>query len=180
VTRALRASWLLLAFALSAVGCASVGTPPLPPGDPLGLGGRLSVQVAPWQAQPSRSLSAAFELRGTGEQGALDLATPLGSVLAQAGWMPGQAWIVTPQGRRDFSDTDALARELLGEAVPVVAMFDWLRGRPWPGAPSRGVAGGGFEQLGWTVDLSRFAEAQVAARRETPPTVTVRVVLDRP
>jgi outer membrane lipoprotein LolB len=177
VTRALRASWPIVAFALAAGGCASLTTPPpLASGD--ALAGRLSVQVAPWQAQPARTLSAAFELRGSGERGALDLATPLGSVLAQAGWAPGQAWIVTPQGRRDFADTDAIARELLGEAVPVAAMFDWLRGRPWPGAPSRMLTEGGFEQLGWSVDLSRFAEAQVAARRAAPPAVTVRAVLD--
>jgi outer membrane lipoprotein LolB len=178
VTRAMRASTPLLALALIAGGCASVPPPPIASGD--ALAGRLSVQVAPWQAQPARSLSAAFELRGSGERGALDLATPLGSVLAQAGWAPGQAWIVTTQGRRDFADTDALARELLGEAVPVAAMFDWLRGRPWPGAPSRGRGEAGFEQLGWSVDLSRFADLQVAVHRAAPPAVTVRAVLDKP
>jgi hypothetical protein len=38
----------------------------------------------------------------------------------------------------------------------------------------------GFRQLGWTVDLSRFDEARILARRDAPPAVTVQVKLDKP
>lgn len=176
MTGALRALAYTVACALFLAGCANVVPPPISAD---ALAGRLSVQVAADAAQPARSLAANFELRGDARRGALDLATPLGSILAQAGWADGQAWLVTPQGRRDFGNVDTLSRELLGEAVPVAALFDWLRGRPWPSAPSTG-RDAGFEQLGWQVDLSRLADAQVVARRAAPPAVTVRAVLDRP
>jgi len=91
--------------------------------------------------------------------------------------------LVTAQGSsRRFASLDALTREVLGESVPVEAWFDWLRGRPWPGAASvPHAAGSGFEQLGWQVDLSRFATGGVGASRRAPdPPVTVRILLDGP
>lgn len=143
--------------------------------------GRLSVRVERDGATPARSLSAAFELRGDPNAGRLDLSTPLGSVLAQARWSPARVVLATPRGETDFADLDALTREVLGESLPIAALFDWLRGRPWSGATSTPSApGSGFEQLGWAVDLARFDEALVAARRESPPPVTVRIKLDRP
>jgi outer membrane lipoprotein LolB len=62
-------------------------------------------------------------------------------------------------------------------ALPLAALFDWLRGRPWPRAVSQ-ARSGGFEQLGWVVDLSRRAEGWLLVRREAAPEVTVRVLLD--
>lgn len=147
------------------------------------LSGRLAVRVEAAAGNPAQSVSAAFELRGDAGRGRLDLSTPLGSVFAQARWAPGSVVLVTPQGDTRFDDLDALTRAVLGESLPVAALFDWLRGRPWPGAASTlsvAPAEAGFEQLGWVVSLARFDEAQVAARRERPPTVTVRAKLDRP
>jgi len=63
--------------------------------------------------------------------------------------------------------------------VPMAALFDWLRGRPWPGAPSM-AAPGGFEQLGWQVDVSQQREGTVQAHRLSQPVVTVQVRLDLP
>ena len=128
-------------------------------------------------------MCAAFELQGSAESGTLNLSTPLGSVLAQARWSPGNVVLATPQGENRFADLDALTREVLGEPLPVAALFDWLRGRPWPGAASRTTAAPaepGFEQLGWVVSLARFSEAWVVARRDRAPVVTVRAKLDTP
>lgn len=147
------------------------------------LSGRLAVRVEAADGVPARSVSAAFELQGDARNGRLDLSTPLGSVLAQARWAPGRVVLATPQGETRFDGLDALTREVLGESLPVAALFDWLRGRPWPGAastPSLAPAEPGFEQLGWVVSLARFDDAQVAARRERAPVVTVRAKLDRP
>ncbi len=147
------------------------------------LGGRLAVRVDAAEGTPARSITATFELRGDARQGRLDLSTPLGSVLAQARWAPGSVLLVTPQGDTRFEDLDALTRAVLGESLPVAALFDWLRGRPWPGAastPSVAPAEPGFEQLGWVVNLARFDDAQVAARRARAPVVSVRAKLDRP
>ncbi|MFG5410209.1 lipoprotein insertase outer membrane protein LolB [Piscinibacter sakaiensis] len=138
----------------------------------------MSLERRPEGEHPRTRLSVAFELRGTPARGELDLTTPLGSLVAQARWSPGRASLVTTQGERGFDDLDALSREALGEVVPLAAMFDWLRGRPWPQAPSQPEAGG-FAQLGWTVDTARLADAIVTARRAAAPAVTVRAVLDR-
>lgn len=85
----------------------------------------------------------------------------------------------TPSEERRFDDLDALTRELLGEAIPVAALFDWLRGRPWPQAPSTALAGAGFSQLGWQIDLSQFNDGLVLAQRSTAPAVTLRARLER-
>ncbi len=168
-----------LAAALLAAGCANV--PKVDATDVQALSGRLSVRVEATPDSAARSLSAAFELRGDRQRGQLDLATPLGSVLAQARWAPGSVVLATPGNERSFADLDALTREALGEAVPVEALFDWLRGRPWAGAPSvPNPSAPGFSQLGWSVDLARFDEAWVVAQRSAPPAVLVRARLDRP
>ncbi len=174
-----RAAAALAAAALAA--CAAVPQVDRPAGDT--LSGRLALRVEAAAGAEPRSMTAAFELQGQPEAGQLNLSTPLGTVLGQARWAPGSVLLVTPQGRTTFPDLDALTREVLGESVPVAALFDWLKGRPWPGAQSRPTAppaGPGFSQLGWVVDLAGFGDAAIAAVRERPPVVTVRVKLDRP
>jgi outer membrane lipoprotein LolB len=172
-----RLAALLAALALGA--CASVpqGAGPV---DGEALSGRLAVRVDASDGAAARSENAAFELQGTAQAGRLNLSTPLGSVVAQARWAPGSVMLVTPQGERSFADLDALTQEVLGESVPVAALFDWLRGRPWPGASSAVTAEPGFMQLGWAVSLARFDEGWVVAKRERAPVVTVRARLDRP
>lgn len=168
--------------ALAVGGCATVphGASPVA-GE--ALSGRLAVRVDASDGAAARSENAAFELQGDARAGRLNLATPLGSVVAQARWAPGSVMLVTPQGERRFADLDALTQEVLGESVPVAALFDWLRGRPWPGAASAATAAPaepGFTQLGWAVSLARFDEGWVVAKRERAPAVTVRARLDRP
>lgn len=174
-----RSAALIAALAMGA--CASV-----PPGvTPVAgetLAGRIAVRVEASDGVPVRSESAAFELQGTAQVGRLDLSTPLGSVVAQARWAPGSVVLATPQGERSFVDLDALTQEVLGESVPIAALFDWLRGRPWPGAvttASVAPAEPGFTQLGWVVGLARFDEGWVVAKRERAPAVTVRAKIER-
>jgi outer membrane lipoprotein LolB len=170
-----------LGSALVLAACAVV--PQAPPDTGESLSGRLAVKVDADAANAARSVSAAFELQGDPQRGRLNLSTPLGSVLAQARWAPGSVVLVTPQGERQFADLDALTSEVLGESLPVAALFDWLRGRPWPGAASTvsaPPAERGFEQLGWAVSLARFDEAWVVATRARAPIVTVRAKVDRP
>ncbi len=174
-----RASALTAALVMTA--CASVPQVSVPAaGD--SFSGRLAVRVEAHDGAAARSENAAFELQGTAQAGRLNLSTPLGSVLAQARWSPGSVVLATPQGERNFADLDALTQEVLGESVPVAALFDWLRGRPWPGAASVArvaPAESGFVQLGWSVELARFDDGLVVAKRTRPPTVTVRAKLDR-
>jgi outer membrane lipoprotein LolB len=192
----LRRAAFVFAFAGSVAGCTTV-----PPAAPAGAGdilaGRLALRVEPLANEAPRSVSAAFDLRGDSRAGTLGLSTPLGSMLAQARWSAAEVVLTTPRETRRFASLDDLTREALGESVPIEAWFDWLRGRPWPGAPSAlvdaapsgpaGVAGSAspspramsFRQLGWRVDLSQFGAGAIAATRETPaPVVTVRIRLD--
>lgn len=140
--------------------------------------GRLAVRVEAAGAQAARSASASFDLRGSAERGELRLLSPVGTLLAETRWGPNEALITTPDGQRRFDDLNSLAREVLGEALPLRALPDWLAGRPWSGAPSRPVDSG-FEQLGWQVQVAMLAEGLIEARRESPPVVTLRARLDR-
>ena len=174
----------VLAVVTSAALVAACTTvPPAPAAAPAEtLSGRLALRVEPVGDEAAHAISAAFDLRGNARAGTLGLSTPLGSMLAQARWSPAEVVLVTPRETRRFATLDALTREVLGESVPVEAWFDWLRGRPWPGAPSATspAAPDSFDQLGWHVDLGRFAEGTVAATRASPPPlVTVRIRLDR-
>ncbi len=161
----------LLGVLVLLVGCA---TPPRPTSE---LAGRLSVTVEAHAGAPARSVSTQFELRGDARAGELQLSTMLGTTAGQAHWRPGGADLITGEGTRQFADLDALALGLFGEALPLSAMIDWLRGRPWPGAPDAATVDG-FEQLGWRIDLSRFAQGWVLAARERAPALSVRVKLD--
>lgn len=176
---AVRAACRVAAWALVALLAACTTVPPAT-GSADALAGRLSVKVDANAGAAARSVSASFELQGDAQVGRLSLATPLGSTLAQARWEPGTVALVTPQGERRYPDLGALTAEVLGESLPVGALFDWLRGRPWPGAPSVESGSAGFAQLGWDVDLSRFDEAWVVATRKQAPAVVVRAKLDRP
>jgi outer membrane lipoprotein LolB len=173
-----RAAAVILCAMLAA--CATVQPPVFSASE--SLTGRLTVKVDATPTTEARNVSAVFDLQGNPQQGRLDLSTPLGTVLAQARWAPGQVVLASSQGETRFDDLDALTREVLGESLPVAALFDWLRGRPWAGAPSQpnaAAGGSGFTQLGWVVDVARLAEGWVTANRSQTPVVSVRVKLDR-
>jgi outer membrane lipoprotein LolB len=182
VRAALRAALAGLALA-GLAGCASVAppaggatVPAAPPGTV--FAGRLAVAIEAIGEAPPRAFFGAFELAGDAERGTLGLATPLGTAVAEARWTPGEVLLVTPRETRRHASLAALTRDALGESVPVEALFDWLRGRPWPGAASA-PAEGGFAQLGWRVDTSGLGAGRLVARRAAPePAVDVRIRLD--
>ncbi|MBI5269464.1 MAG: outer membrane lipoprotein LolB [Burkholderiales bacterium] len=164
-----------LALCLVMAGCATA--PPAPTPDGALRAGRLVVRVDQGE-QGTRSHSAAFELQGDEAAGRLRLLGPLGTQVALAEWGPQGVQLDDGQGRRRFPDLTTLAREALGEPLPLGALLHWLAGRPWPGAPHEATAQG-FVQLGWSVDLSRWAEAAtLQAERLDPPGVSVRARLD--
>ena len=142
--------------------------------------GRLGWQVAASPGQPAQQASAGFELRGSVHQGSLELSTPLGTLIARAHWQPEGAELRTPDGSRRFEDLTALSRAAFGgEEVPLQALFDWLRGRPSAQAPHE-VRGPGFEQLGWSVDVSALTRGVLTAVRAAEPKVTLRIRLEDP
>ena len=148
---------LSLAVLLSA--CAS-RLPPALPGEEA-WSGRLALNV---DSQPPQSFSAGFDLRGAPSAGELQLLSPLGNTLALVVWDSTSAELrqggqVTRRG-----NLDELTAELSGTAVPVSALFAWLRGEQGD-AP------------GWQADLTRHAEGRITARRSAPlPMAELRVV----
>lgn len=176
--RLVTAAVLALIFATTA--CTTVAPlSPAAPGDDF-FSGRMALRVDATERQQARSITAMFDLQGGPTHGAIALSTSLGSMLARADWSPALVELVTPRGTSRFADLDQLTRDVLGESVPIEAWFDWLRGRPWPGAPSTAHPGGnGFEQLGWRVDTGRFSDGNLQATRpQPPPQVTIRIQLD--
>ncbi|MCB2023716.1 MAG: outer membrane lipoprotein LolB [Burkholderiaceae bacterium] len=126
--------------------------------------GRMGLTVA---SEPPLSFSAAFALTGDAAAGELTLTSPLGSTLAVLRWRPGGAVLVQPDGEQHYESVDRLVEQATGAAIPVQALFAWLRGRP--------------EQVpGWQVDLSQLDDGRLVANRQMPlPTAVLRLVLER-
>ena len=163
-----------LVFALALAGCAQLQKAPPAAVQEARLSGRISVTVAGTVHNRGTGGAASFELFGGPQAGRLELTSPLGALVARAEWRPDRVMLQTPGDERQFDDLDALTRELLGEAVPVAALFDWLQARPWPAAPHQKTAAG-FEQLGWRIEPKLPA---LVATRLADPVVTLRARLD--
>ncbi len=163
------------AIAITAALLAGCAAPPVrAPGL---IAGRIAVRVEAAGNEPARQMSADFELQGDSSRGEMRLFTPLGTTIGSARWDPSQAVLVTVDGQVHYGSLEALARDVLGEAMPLHALADWLAGHPWHGASSE-AAPSGFTQLGWQVDLSGRTEGRVTAVRASAPAVTVRIRLE--
>jgi outer membrane lipoprotein LolB len=163
------------ALLLSAL-LAACATPPVAPALD-SLNGRLALRVQAHEGTPARSFAAPFELQGNARVGQFSLFTPLGTTAARADWRPGHAVLSNENGQSAYPDLDSLAADMLGQALPMAALLDWLRGRPWAGAPHTATEAG-FEQLGWQIDTRARAEGRVEARRAALPVVTVSIRLE--
>lgn len=158
--------WFLACSAVAVLaGCASVAPsqrPDLAAGGP--WSGRLALQV---KDTPGQSFSALFDLKGTAQAGELALSNPLGGTIALLSWGPGTATLRGNGQTRQFDSVEALVRHATGTAIPVAALFDWLRGVPTP-VP------------GWHPDLSQLPQGRIfASRTEPPPQADLRVAIDR-
>ena len=127
--------------------------------------GRISLQV---QSEPAQSFSASFDLKGNSERGELTLVSPLGNVLGVLRWAPGEALLDSGNGKvQRFASVDELMAQATGAAVPIDALFAWLRGD-------------NAAASGWSADLSRYQEGRISAKRSQPaPQADLRVVLDQ-
>jgi outer membrane lipoprotein LolB len=160
-----RAAWLLAIALLLLAGCAAPRKPPSAATAQAGpWSGRLALQVEDRQSQ---SFSAAFELSGNAQAGKLALSSPLGGTLAVLSWAPGSATLQNNGNTRQFDSVDALVTHATGSAIPLAALFDWLRGANTP-VP------------GWKADLSQLEQGRLHAERlEPPPHADLRVILDK-
>lgn len=153
-----------LMVALTVGGCAV----PQSPGQqdepvPNSRSGRLALNL---ETDPPQNFFASFELRGTARDGELTLSTPLGSVLAQIQWHPGEARLRAAKNSQEFDSVESLTRQLTGTVLPLGAILGWLDGIAT-------VADG------WQVDLSQLRQGRLSARRSSPePVATLTLILD--
>jgi outer membrane lipoprotein LolB len=151
------AAGLGMALLLSA--CAA----PSPPGPGVdnSWSGRLALRV---DSTPPQAFSAGFDLRGGPEAGELHLNSPLGNTVASVRWSPQGAELQQGQQLERRATLDELTTEMSGTALPVAAMFGWLRGD-------------GASADGWTVDLSEQTQGRITARRTNPlPSAELRLL----
>ncbi|WP_302173022.1 lipoprotein insertase outer membrane protein LolB [uncultured Hydrogenophaga sp.] len=151
---------LLLSVVLA--GCASAPRLPVDAGGETVWSGRLALKVA--TARP-QSFAAGFELRGSPQAGELLLTSPLGQTLAQVTWSPEGAELRQGDQITRRGSLDQLTTELTGTAVPVQALFDWLRGAS-------------TETAGWQADLAAFGDGRIQAQRRNPlPEAELRIIV---
>lgn len=150
----------VMGVVLLASGCATpVPTAPAD-GSPF-WSGRLALTV---DSDPPQSFSAGFDLRGTPQTGELQLNSPLGTALATVRWTPDGAELLQGDRITRRPTLETLTTELGGHALPVAALFAWLRGHS-------------AEVKGWQADLSLQASGRIVARRTQPlPTAELRIV----
>lgn len=163
VRRRLLAGAALLPAAWLLTGCASLPSE-RPPGRQ--WNGRLAMLV---RGDAPQSFSAGFTLVGSPDRGELTLFTPIGSTAAVLSWSPGVALLrAEGQPPQQEASVDVLVERAAGAPLPVTALFDWLDGR------ATAVAG-------WLADMSQLPQGRLSATRlEPPPTMELRVVLERP
>ena len=125
--------------------------------------GRLSVQVL---GDAPSSMAAGFLLRGDAQNGELDLYSPLGTTLGSLEWTPQHVQLSDGKTHQNFGSLAELTEKTTGAALPIEAIFGWLRGR-------NDIA------AGWQVDLSTTQQGSLLARRTSPqPEVMLRIQLD--
>lgn len=179
-----RAALGLLMAALAACTTPSL-LPPSPAPGGVSWSGRLSIKVEPGPTSletTAQSVTTQFELEGREDDGLLSLSTPLGTLMARARWLGQQAELVGPDGKRKTGSLDALTDEALGQSVPIGALMNWLQGRPTADAPSTPLPAPdqGFVQMGWTINLNRWADRLLIATRDDVKHVEVKIKLDGP
>jgi len=126
--------------------------------------GRLALQV---KDRPEQSFSAMFELKGNAQAGELTLSNPIGGTVAALKWAPGSATLRSNGQTHEYESVEALVQQATGTAIPVGALFDWLRGVATP-VP------------GWRADLSQLGDGRISATRlDPPPEASLRVAIDR-
>jgi len=182
----------LLVLLLGLVGCATQTTVPSETLDveELVRHGRFAVRAED-SNEAVEAVQGGFVWRDQGGQLTLDLTNPFGNTLARVVVLPGQATLTRASGETlRAASPDELVRQALGQSVPVRDLRAWMRSplRVLPDMRqiTRDEQGriSGFEQAGWTVELSRFdsfgPRLLLLARMDGTKKVQIRLVVDVP
>jgi outer membrane lipoprotein LolB len=131
--------------------------------------GRISLVFDEAEQGTPASFSGAFELRGQPQAGELDLLTPLGSIAAQLKWQTGQALLIQAGQTRSFTSADELIAHATSTSISAQQLFDWLQGKANATSASD-----------WQVDLARYADGRIIAKRMGKQAATLRIILEQP
>ena len=134
------------------------------------------------------AVQGGFAWHDDGRQLTLDLANPLGSILARVQVLPGQAVMTRSNGQQERAATpDALVEQVLGSPMPVAGLRDWLQGSAGRGQASNlqtNDAGqtSSFTQDGWRVQLSRYdahgPRLLQLNRNDSQRDISLRLIID--
>ena len=149
--------------------------------------GRFAVNISEAGLAPE-AVQGGFAWRDTGQRLLIDLINPLGSTLARVTVDASGALLEQADGTTErASDADALLAKVVGVALPVSNLRDWLQGRPGAGgtqAMERDEQGRplSFEQGGWQLRFSRYDARGPGLlrldRRDGPRRISVRLAAD--
>jgi len=143
-----------LAVASSIAGCAS-----LPPetalADRFALVGRVAVRYG------DEAASGRVTWRHGAATDDLVISTPLGQGIAAITRRDGVYTLVTAKEERyTAADPERLTEQVLGWALPLGGLPDWVQGRAQPGVSAEPRYDGGrlaeLRQLGWTIEYSGY------------------------
>lgn len=172
-----------LVFALGALtACASLPTAPHTTASDavFSADGRLSVVVTQLDGPP-KSTTGSFSWVERDGHSEIALYSPLGDTVAQVEVHDGYATLRTPDGKLEYAPTpEALMGRVLGVALPVAGLRDWMRGRTRAGVAQAPTA---FDEDGWHVSYPRMSDdgrmpKTVRLERGAPDAVEVRIVID--
>lgn len=171
--RALRG---LAPAALLLAACATVPPEALPPGG-FSLVGRVAIRYG------DEAASGRITWRHGHADDDLVISTPLGQGLAEITRRDGLYTLVTSRGERySAADPERLTQQVLGFALPLGGLPDWVQGRPQPGveAATRYDAGrlAELRQNGWLIDYSGGDERPPKRVRLTRGDIDIRLVID--
>lgn len=177
---------VLLLFALLAA-CATATRPP----PERSYTGRFSATTV--SGEQRESVSGRFTLEVRGRDQLLELASPLGTIVARIEVTSDGARATAGEMREARGpDADALTEQLLGWRLPVSGLPDWIEGRPVPDRAASVERDSGrvvaIEQDGWAIRVQETFGTDSRPRRlllERPkaagaPAITLRLIVDEP
>lgn len=167
--------FFLLVVGGSVAGCATVRGPGPAPGG-FELRGKMGI------VQGSESYSARFLWRQDGSDFHIDLWGPLGQGRVQLSGRRDYLELRDGDGTVVSSGTpESVMQRHLGWSLPLAVLPEWVRGRPAPRPAATAMTWdpdghlSGFNQLGWQVELARYAEQSDGATEGSPLLLPHRV-----
>lgn len=159
-------------------GCASLAPEPLPT-DVFSIVGRVAVRYG------DEAASGRVAWRHGAATDDLLISSPLGQGIAEITRRDGVYTLVTGKDERfSAADPERLTEQVLGWALPLGGLPDWVQGRAQPGSSAEPRYHGGrlaeLRQLGWTIEYSGYDEnGRLPTRmRLTRGDIDIRLAID--